>query len=242
MLRRVLSLCFSVALLQHMVPAQQPSASPTPLPYSAGTAYVIRAGKLIDPESGTAAANQMIAVKDGRIVEIGAKVTIPQGAQTVDLSQYSVLPGLVDAHNHLALTYKKVPENDVYYYTYIQDSTPLRAIQAASNGMQMLSAGFTVVRDLGNNGMYADTALRVAIEQGWLPRPTIINSGIIIGGMGGQFYPPPEMAKDHNIVYPEYLDADTPDESAQAVRQNILFGAKLIKICVDCKPYGYTAD
>ena len=60
--------------------------------------------------------------------------------------------------------------------------------------------------------------------------------------MGGQFFPTPEMAKDHNIVYPEYLDADTPDEIVKAVRQNVLFGARVIKICVDCKPYGYTAD
>jgi imidazolonepropionase-like amidohydrolase len=79
-----------------------------------------------------------------------------------------VLPGLVDGHNHLALTYKRVPENDVYYYTYVQDSTALRAIQSASNGMQMLSSGFTVGRDLGNNGLYADTALCHAIEQGWI--------------------------------------------------------------------------
>src|SRR5262245_22997309 len=116
--RMLMSYCF-IALLQ-LLAAQQPAPSPTPLPSSAGTAYVIRAGRLIDPESGTAAANQMIAVKDGRIVEIGANVAIPQGAETIDLSQYSVLPGLVDAHNHLALTYKKVPENDVYYYTYVQ--------------------------------------------------------------------------------------------------------------------------
>jgi imidazolonepropionase-like amidohydrolase len=95
---------------------------------------------------------------------------------------------------------------------------------------------------MGNNGNYADTALRQAIEQGWIPGPTIINAGIIIGGMGGQFFPTPEMAKDHNIVYPEYLDADTPDEIVKAIRQNILFGARVIKICVDCKPYGYTAD
>jgi len=170
-----LSICGSfVMLFQLLGLAQQPGASPTPLPSSAGTAYVIRAGKLIDPETGTATANQMIAVKDGRIVEIGANVAIPQGAETIDLSQYSVLPGLVDAHNHLALTYKKVPENDVYYYTYVQDSTALRAIQAASNGMQMLSSGFTVVRDLGNNGLYADTALRQAIEQGWIPGPSPI--------------------------------------------------------------------
>jgi imidazolonepropionase-like amidohydrolase len=46
----------------------------------------------------------------------------------------------------------------------------------------------------------------------------------------------------HSIVYLEYLDADTPDKIVKAARQNILFGAKVIKICVDCKPYGYTAD
>jgi imidazolonepropionase-like amidohydrolase len=95
---------------------------------------------------------------------------------------------------------------------------------------------------MGNNALYADTALRQAIDQGWIPGPTIINSGIIIGGVGGQFFPTPEMVMDHNIVYPEYLDADTPDEIVKAIRQNILFGAKVIKICVDCKPYGYTAD
>jgi imidazolonepropionase-like amidohydrolase len=76
----------------------------------------------------------------------------------------------------------------MYYLTYVLDSTPIRAIQAASNGIQMLASGFTIVRDMGNNGNYADTALRMAIEQGWIPGPTIINSGLIIGGMGGQYY------------------------------------------------------
>jgi imidazolonepropionase-like amidohydrolase len=106
----------------------------------------------------------------------------------------------------------------------------------------MLSYGFTVVRDLGNNALYADTALRVAIEQGWVPGPTMINSGLIIGGFGGQFHPTPEMALYHNIVYPEYLNADSPDEIIRAVRQNVLFGAKVIKIMVDSQPYPYTVE
>jgi imidazolonepropionase-like amidohydrolase len=202
----------------------------------------IRAGRLIDPEAGTALTNQVILVENGRFTAVGGNVAVPAGAQVIDLSQLTVLPGLVDAHNHLALTYKEEPESNVYYLTYVLDSSPLRAIQAASNGMQMLAAGFTIVRDMGNNGNYADTALRQAIEQGWIPGPTIINSGIIIGGMGGQFYPTPEMALDHKIVYPEYLDADTPDEIVKAVRQNALFGARVIKICVDCKPWGYSTD
>ncbi|HEV8364035.1 MAG TPA: amidohydrolase family protein, partial [Gemmatimonadaceae bacterium] len=204
----------------------------------------IRAGRLLDPERGVVTQNQIILVENGRFTQIGAagSLAIPAGAEVIDLSSLTVMPGLVDAHNHLALTYKDEPESNVYYYTYVADPTPLRAIQAVSNGMQMLSSGFTIIRDMGNNGNYADAALRVAIEQGWIPGPTIINSGIIIGGMGGQFWPTPEMAKDHNIVYPEYLDADTPDEIVKAVRQNALFGATVIKICVDCKPWGYSVD
>jgi len=226
-----LAACF-LALAQAQPPVQPPQPRAT----------VIRAGRLIDPATGTAAPNQTIVVENGRITAVGANASPPAGAEVIDLSNLSVLPGLVDAHNHLALTYKMEPENNVYYLTYVMDSTALRAIQAVSNGMQMLSSGFTVVRDLGNNGNYADTALRVAIDQGWVPGPTIVNSGIIIGGMGGQFTPSPEMAKDHNIVYPEYLDADTHDEIVKAVRQNILFGAKVIKVCVDCKPYPYTVE
>ncbi len=202
----------------------------------------IRAGRLVDPEAGTAQPNQVILIENGRITAVGPNLTVPAGASVIDLSSQTVMPGLVDTHNHLALTYKEEPESNVYYFTYVMDPTALRAIQAASNGIQMLASGFTVVRDMGNNGNYADTALRVAIEQGWIPGPTIVNSGIIIGGMGGQFWPTPEMAKDHTIVYPEYLDADTPDEIVKAVRQNALFGAKVIKICVDCKPWGYTVD
>ena len=202
----------------------------------------IKAGRLMDPESGTTVTNQVLLVERGKFTAIGSNVAIPAGATVIDLSQLTVLPGFVDAHNHLALTYKVDPERNNYYVTYVMESTPLRAIQAVSNGIQMLASGFTIVRDMGNNGNYADVALRQAIEQGWVPGPTIINSGLIIGGMGGQFWPTPEMAVDKKIVYPEYLDADTPDEIVKAVRQNALFGARVIKICVDCKPWGYTTD
>jgi len=201
----------------------------------------IRAGRLINPDLGSSTPDQVILVENGRIVTIGTnlQVAVPANAEIIDLSQYSVLPGLVDAHNHLALTYKREPENNSYYLTSVLDSTAIRAIQAVSNGITMMSSGFTVVRDLGNAANYADSALRIAIEQGWVPGPTVINSGIIIGGMGGQFYPAPERA---SLVYPEYLDADTPDEIVKAVRKNILYGAKVIKIMVDAKPYGYTVD
>ena len=200
----------------------------------------IRAGRLIDPETGTATTNQIILVEGERIKAVGSNLAIPPGATVIDLSKLTVLPGLVDAHTHMAITYKEQPENNYYYLTFVMDSTPLRAIQAASNGIQLLNSGFTVIRDVGNNAMYADTALRQAIEQGWLPGPTVIPSGPIIGSTGGQLWPTPEMYKDHKLMFPEYIDADTPDEIVKAVRQNMLFGARTIKLCIDCKPWGYS--
>src|SRR5262249_9545150 len=132
-------------------------------------AIAIRAGRVIDPETGTAGTNQTILVEGELIRDIGPNVAIPPGADVIDLTRLSVLPGLVDTHTHEALTYKEIPENNIYYYTYVTDPTPLRAIQAASNAMQLLASGFTVVCDVGNNALYADTSLRQAIEQGWIP-------------------------------------------------------------------------
>ena len=202
----------------------------------------IKAGRLIDPETATVTSNQVIIVEGEKIKAVGANLAIPAGATVIDLSTLTVLPGLVDAHTHMALTYKEQPENNYYYLTNVMDSTPLRAIQAASNGIQLLSSGFTVVRDVGNNALYADTALRQAIEQGWLPGPTVIPSGPIIGSTGGQFWPTPEMYTRHNIMFPEYIDADSPDEIVKAIRQNMLFGARTIKLCIDCKPWGYSVE
>ncbi|GMQ82318.1 MAG: amidohydrolase family protein [Rhodothermia bacterium] len=210
-----------------------------------GQKSAILAGHLIDPESGTASTNQIILVEhnpnngSSQILAVGSEVDIPSDAAVIDLSDQWVLPGLVDAHDHLGITYKEDPESWAYYFTVIMDSTPLRAIQSFSTGFQKLASGFTIVRDLGNNGLYADTALRRAIEMGWVPGPTIINSGIIIGAFGGQFHEIPER---EDTVYPEYMNADTDDEIVKAIRRNIHYGAKVIKVCVDCQDYPYTVD
>lgn len=175
------ALCLSL-LVSAVAISTAGQTSPAPI-------TVIKAGRLIDPETATVTSNQVIIVEGEKIKAVGANLSIPAGATVIDLSTLTVLPGLVDAHTHMALTYKEQPENNYYYLTNVMDSTPLRAIQAASNGIQLLSSGFTVVRDVGNNALYADTALRQAIEQGWLPGPTVIPSGPIIGSTGGQFWP-----------------------------------------------------
>jgi len=202
----------------------------------------IKAGRLIDPETGTASANQVILIEGEKITAVGSNLAVPAGATVVDLSKLTVLPGLVDAHTHTALTYKEQPENNYYYLTYVMESSPLRAIQAASNAIQLLNSGFTVIRDVGNNALYADCALRQAIEQGWLPGPTVIPSGPMIGSTGGQFWPTPEMYQQHTLMFPEYIDANSPEEIVRAVRENMLFGARTIKLCIDCKPWGYSVD
>lgn len=222
------------AIAQAPAPAQ---------PGAASLVTAIKAGRLIDPETGTAATNQVILIEGENIKAVGANLPIPSGATVIDLSKLTVMPGLVDSHNHMALTHSTFPPiRNSLLFNYITKPTPFRAIEAASNAIQMLNSGFTVVRDLGNAGNYVDTALREAIEQGWIPGPTIVNSGIIIAPTGGQFRLTPEMARDKNLIYPEYLEADTPDEIVKAIRQNVLFGAKVIKIAVDAQPYMYTID
>jgi len=136
----------------------------------------IKAGKLLDPETGKVAENQTIIVEGAQIKSIGANLAIPAGAKVIDLSKSTVLPGMFDAHTHLCMTV--IPNRDAnnYYITTLLDSTPYRAIEGVANGQAMLQSGFTSVRDVGNNGNYADTALREAIENGWVIGPTIINA------------------------------------------------------------------
>ncbi len=199
----------------------------------------IKAGKVVDPETGKTAANQVILVEGKKIKEIGSNVTIPADSKVIDLSKATVLPGLFDAHTHLCLTVIPSRDHGNYYFTTLLDTNGYRAIEGVANGMAMLQSGFTTVRDIGNAGNYADSDLRHAIEAGWVQGPTVVNAGIIIAPYGGQFHLQPEK-KD--LATPEYLFADTRDEMRKAIRQNLHFGAKFIKIVVDDQRYIYSVD
>ena len=206
---------------------------------AAGQAQVIaiKAGKLVDPETGTTAANQVILVENGRIKAVGAGLPIPAVTTVVDLSNYTVLPGLFDAHSHLCSA--TAPDNRNLFTTDISEPTAYRAIVGVASARAMLDSGFTTVRDVGNNGNYADTALRHAIENGLVPGPTMINAGRIIAPFGGQYHLQPDRPE---LGSPEYLFADTHDEMIKAIRQNIHFGALVIKIVVDDQKYIYSVD
>jgi imidazolonepropionase-like amidohydrolase len=230
--------CFSILLVTLAICAL-PAAAQGPETPAAPQITAIRAGKVVDPETGKVSANQIILVQGRIIREIGPGIVIPHGAKVVDLSKATVLPGLFDAHTHLCMT--MIPRRDAnsYFFTTLLDTTAYRAIEGVANARDMLASGFTTVRDVGNAGNYADTDLRRAIEAGWVPGPTIVNAGIIIAPYGGQFHLQPEK-KD--LATPEYLFADTRDEMRKAIRQNIHFGAKLIKIVVDDQDYIYSVD
>src|SRR5713226_6569435 len=199
----------------------------------------IKAGKVVDPETGKTSTNQIILVEGKRIKEMGANIPIPSGAKVIDLSKSTVFPGMYDAHTHLCMTVKARRDAGNYFFTTLLDTTAYRAIEGVANAKAMLESGFTGVRDVGNAGNYADTDLRRAIERGVAPGPTIVNAGIIIAPYGGQFHLQPEK-KD--LATPEYLFADTRDEMRKAIRQNIHFGATLIKIVVDDQDYIYSVD
>jgi imidazolonepropionase-like amidohydrolase len=199
----------------------------------------IRAGKIVDPETGTVLNNQTILVEGRDIKAIGADVKIPAGATVIDLSKQFVLPGLFDAHTHLCLNMQHKRDANGYYITTLRDSTGLRAIQGVANARSMLEHGFTTVRDIGNAGNYADTDLRRAIEQELVPGPTIINAGRIIAPYGGQFQ---MQADKRDLGNPEYFYADTRDELKKAVRENVHYGALVIKLVVDDQRYIYSVD
>jgi len=204
-----------------------------------GQVTAIRAGKLVDPATGTTSTNQVIIVNGTKIQAVGSNLPIPPGATVVDLSTTTVLPGLVDAHTHLCIVVRRERDNGNYFFTTLVDSDALRAIQGVANARDMLAVGFTTVRDVGNAGNYADTALRQAIEQGLVPGPTIINAGRIIAPYGGQFHLQPSRRE---LGEPEYFFADTRDEIRKAIRENVHYGAQIIKIVVDDQPYIYSVD
>lgn len=197
----------------------------------------IKAGRLIDPETGTVATNQVILVEGKKIKAIGAGLQIPAGAVVIDLSKQTVLPGLFDCHTHLLTNWRPgaglTPTEEGLL------PTSLRTIQGVVNARGMLESGFTTVRDVGNAPDYADTALRLAIDAGNIPGPTIINAGQIIGPFGGQ----DRLRPGRPYVYDnEYIFADTRDEMLKAIRRNIHYGVKVIKIVVDGQNYNYSVD
>src|SRR5258706_5259382 len=106
-----------------------------------GQVIAVRAGKLVEPETGTITTDQIILIENGRIKAVGPGLQSPAGEPFVDLSKYTVLPGLFDAHSHLCQTTS--PDNRDLFTTDISEPTAYRAIIGVANAKAMLESGFT---------------------------------------------------------------------------------------------------
>ena len=198
---------------------------------------VIKAGHLFDAKAGKFLDNQVIIIKNGRILQVGANLTYAKSDIVIDLSKSWVLPGLMDCHVHITSNYpyrKFSGMEDIY----ARESSALRALRGAHNAELLLRNGFTTIKDIGNDANYATADVIKAIRQGWVKGPTIFYSGKIIAPYGGQTSGiNPENEKAWAF---EYIDADTDDEIIKAIRKNIYFGANVIKMVQGDQRYFYT--
>jgi imidazolonepropionase-like amidohydrolase len=213
----------------------------SPAPAAAQT-HIIRAGHLVDVAAGTIVDNQSILFVDGMITSVGNRVVAPDGTPVIDLSDSYVMPGLIDAHTHLAMT--EMDGSDIndfgsYYYASLIEDTPMRVAQGTMQARALLEAGFVWIRDTGNNGLYGDVTLRRAIEGGWIPGPNMVTAGIMIAPFGGQFQMNPEKP---GLGNPEYTYADSHEQIIRAIRENVHYGATFVKLIIDNQPYLYSVE
>lgn len=184
---------------------------------------LIRAGHVLNVRTGAEPADQTIVVAGGRIAAITATASTPAqpGDREIDLRFLTVLPGLIDVHTHLTFS------NDFDPYTRLSTDTAREALNGARFAKITLEAGFTTVRNVGASG-YSDVALRDYIDAGYIPGPHMQVSGPPLGITGGHC--------DNNFLPAEYHAtadgvADGIAAVQQKVRQNIKYGADLIKVC-----------
>ena len=186
----------------------------------------IKAGRVVDVVSGKMLTNQIILISNDTIVNIGASITIPADADIIDLSNATVLPGLIDCHTHLT-----VEPGGNYYADIFRKTTADYAMRAPIYAKHTLQAGFTTCRDLGA-GDLVDISLRNAINEGVIEGPRMLVATFALGATGGHsdltgFNP--------NISWKGNQDftgvADGVDEILKRVRNNIKWGADVIKFC-----------
>ncbi len=185
----------------------------------------IKCGKLFDGKNDKLLDNQTIIVQGNRITAVGANISIPANARVIDLSKTTVLPGLIDTHTHMLL------HDGDYNDQLLKEQIAYRAIYASVNARQTLEAGVTTIRDLETEGaMYADVALRDAINNGVVPGPRMQASTRSLGITGG--YSPYGFSPEVPMIYGAQI-ADGVEGVRLAAREQIKYGADVIKIYID---------
>lgn len=190
---------------------------------------VIRAGTLIDGKSDKPRRDQVIVIRGNRIESVAdaANAKIPTGATVIDLSQQTVLPGLIDSHTHIFLQGED-PAQGGYDANILTAPLALRAARATVSARRALEQGFTTLRDVETEGAgYGDVGIKEAIEGGYIPGPRLFVVTRAISTTGGYplegYAPELEMPKGAQIV-------DGPVEARKAAREQLDHGADWIKV------------
>lgn len=186
----------------------------------------IKAGHLIDPDSGVVLSDQIILIRGNKIDAVGPGLPIPEGTQVIDLSKMTVLPGLIDCHTHLA----DGSEDNGDPVSLLKKSASQSVLESVPNARHMLESGFTTVRDVGVYRALNDVALRDAIAEGYIEGPRMFVAGAyltITGGAGALTGLAPDIQLPWDLHYGE---ANSPWEVRQVVRKLVSAGADHIKV------------
>ena len=211
--RRWISLTFVVFCVAATIEAQQENQAPN---------LTVHAGRMIDVRTGKVATNVYIEVAKDRVVRVADSA--PAGLTVIDLSKYTVVPGLIDSHAHVMGNPK-----DQTSTSHLRMSSPQKAIWGVHNLQIWLDHGFTALRDAcESDPAYGQFALRDSINKGLIRGPRMVSSGSCVSLTGGH--------GDGNVLAPDaglprgLNIADTPDEIADVVRRDIKYGADWIKL------------
>ncbi|HET7890926.1 MAG TPA: amidohydrolase family protein [Candidatus Sulfotelmatobacter sp.] len=221
-MKRVIFFVFSL-LFSTCAIAQQSSGSSLP------QVTVLRAGTLIDGKSDKVRHDQVIVIRGNKIESVSdaANAKIPDGAEVIDLSKQTVLPGLIDSHTHIFLQGED-PAQGGYDANILMAPLALRAARATVSARRALEQGFTTLRDVETEGAgYGDVGIKEAIEGGYIPGPRLFVVTRAISTTGGYsldgYAPELEMPKGAQIV-------DGPVEARKAAREQLDHGADWIKV------------
>jgi imidazolonepropionase-like amidohydrolase len=187
----------------------------------------IKAGHLVDVDSGTVLSDQVILVRDNRVIAVGKALAIPTSVTVIDLSNMTVLPGLIDCHTHLA-DGARDPSGDPL--SYLKRTAAEVALESVPNAKDTLDSGFTTVRDVGVYRALTDVALRDAIARGNISGPRMYVAGAyvtITGGAGALTGAAPDIQLPWDLRYGQ---ADGPWQVRAVIRKLANDGVDHIKI------------
>jgi imidazolonepropionase-like amidohydrolase len=211
----------------------------------AAKTILLKAARLLDVRTGKYVTNVAVLIENDRIKEAGplaaVQAHVPKNAAVIDLGAVTLLPGLIDCHAHLLTAGTSISPQETILNAAVGMSPSARVLLGAHNAREDLEGGFTTVRVVGHSGIDGDVSLREAINAGWLAGPRIQAAARKLAPPGGQALHLNPSVSDQ-IVDQEFLQVSSADEARKAVRENLLYGADLIKVVADADNRFITAE